>query len=1514
MAEGKKRKKHSNEAENIKVFIRCRPLSQKEADAGHKSVVELLLGDGVVMVHHVVGDPDRWTFDAVINNSLSQSDIFTTWISPMVDSVVEGFNATIFAYGQSGSGKTYTMTGIMEREDLIGIIPRAFRHLFAFLKANSTAQRKFNIYCSYMELYNGKVRDLLTSDTKSLQIREHKDKTFFVEDLLQPQIKFEEDLLRHMEEGTHRRHVGATELNTDSSRSHSVFTVYVQCEEISDDGDCRSVTSKLNLVDLAGSERQSKTHASGDTLKEGCNINLSLSALGTVIDTIVKGRGHIPFRSSPLTMLLKDSLGGSSKTCMFANINPSDANISETVSTLRFADRAKQIKNKPLVQMDAKDQKIADLTAKLEELREKLKKFESGGMQALEKENEELKEKLGELQVAYDSVQEQTAREGSEAEERVNAAVRDRDEFAKKLDDLQQVQAEWEKERELLEQQIQDAASQKMELQRVMSDYIQDMSPQTHFDAGILDLSHIQSHLDELRIRGESGVSADAVEEAVTAERQKYEELLQTAAQERKQERERLMELNGQAQTSLQQALQRIEKQKAKLEKERETRKRGSEESAAAIKAAQQEHHQEVERLKGLIDGLENQLKGVRKFGALGRSFDALDTSAGSDAPTPLKRRASGGGLEESAPPTATAARARRESGAKKLCALLEEARAQAAHAAVPADRPHDREMEEAQEDARRLLQSLAPASDAGSNEALLRQELQRTLAVLDSAHHHSRGLQAELQSALQARVVELEQLLGAASARDLTADSPTLANGFDSARRHAHPDPDPGGGAAAEEQRQQLRKTSEERQQLAARLTEVGGSAELQSFLAASQAEIDGLRALQAESQRREQAMRRRLAELGQPPVHPPPPSAADANSPPRAPGAPGAADSPQGGDPGDAERVAELEAALAQSEDRLEDAAGDAERAAREADILRRELETVQHEMERLQATHAELVRRSEEERQELQGELDSARRELKEKLDLAALHSQQQMALVADIDALRAGLTKKRQEEEQMHSDIASLKAELARESKAGRLEKELEARQQSLEQTRGMLSRQKDLLNQQRKKLRELEGVVAQQEAARREREAWWHAHLEEQEGKLARLQSHHIEELQQRHRGDLRKKEDEIERLHKRLKKGQLSVQKVKERYDTKVCEYEDIIREFEEYKLRVMERDQQRERDEVVESRDEIERVIAAAKAAKALQPPRVSTRYQERMSTADAHADEVTRRQRNASAAQRKFVDADPTSSDEPSAAEQQSRRGSRMKAAAVDEHEVQQRIEKRSVAARKFSTDSSPGVETSSPVTLGQSGPMDARAMRKRVGSGDSDMADRAKAASSNRPRPGPMEHGGSMGKGVCSRTPTPPDDALAMAQRVVQPRAPFEPKPPDETLLSSTPEGLWGDNPALMTRMSEIERQQNSIPGRGSFRALATNKGGFEPAKLPSPPHDPLAIAAAAAPRPAFAPTNPEVGGEAPSMGLAPTNISSGSRRGSEAKPEIPNTSMAAILKPSNFLLGSQAHPGA
>ncbi|ESL06400.1 hypothetical protein TRSC58_05928, partial [Trypanosoma rangeli SC58] len=227
-------KKTGSAAENIKVLIRCRPLSEKEQMQGYKSCVDLDLTEHTVTVRSIVGEPDRWTFDAVINNTFSQRDIFTQFIMPLVDSVLEGYNATVFAYGQSGSGKTHTMMGIIDNPELQGITPRCFSHIFEriFAMKEASPNTQFSMYVSFIEIYNGKVRDLLARQQVPLALKESKDKTFYVQGAHIPQVKSVDDIFRHMEDGTERRRVASTDLNADSSRSHSVFSLIIECTEI----------------------------------------------------------------------------------------------------------------------------------------------------------------------------------------------------------------------------------------------------------------------------------------------------------------------------------------------------------------------------------------------------------------------------------------------------------------------------------------------------------------------------------------------------------------------------------------------------------------------------------------------------------------------------------------------------------------------------------------------------------------------------------------------------------------------------------------------------------------------------------------------------------------------------------------------------------------------------------------------------------------------------------------------------------------------------------------------------------------------------------------------------------------------------------------------------------------------------------------------------------------------------------------------------------------------------------
>ncbi|KAJ9449052.1 Kinesin-like protein FLA10 [Diplonema papillatum] len=404
------RKKDAS-SENVQVVVRVRPISHRELELKTKEVVTTDVSNNTVSVQADDSSFKSFTFDQIYNKQFDQKSIYLQTIHPLVQSVLAGYNATVFAYGQSGSGKTHTMTGQLNTPDQ-GIIPNALQHIFEAVRQEEAATKKqFTILVTYLELYNGKCRDLLTDTKKNLELKENEQKLFYVKDLEKMRVSSVGQCMQLMLDGHKRREVGSTLLNQDSSRSHSVFTVEVTCLNQEEEPPT-AVVSKLNLVDLAGSERQTKTAAEGDRLKEGSNINLSLSALGTVIDVLVKGKGHIPFRSSPLTMLLKDSLGGNSRTVMFATVSPSDLNTPETVSTLRFADRAKKIKNKPRVQMDPKDALIAELREELASLKRQLG-FPVGGTAGSVQEAAETQ--LDALQVQHAALQEEAAALAAEA-------------------------------------------------------------------------------------------------------------------------------------------------------------------------------------------------------------------------------------------------------------------------------------------------------------------------------------------------------------------------------------------------------------------------------------------------------------------------------------------------------------------------------------------------------------------------------------------------------------------------------------------------------------------------------------------------------------------------------------------------------------------------------------------------------------------------------------------------------------------------------------------------------------------------------------------------------------------------------------------------------------------------------------------------------------------------------------------------------------------------------------------
>uniref|UniRef100_A0AAY4EBQ4 Kinesin-like protein n=1 Tax=Denticeps clupeoides TaxID=299321 RepID=A0AAY4EBQ4_9TELE len=371
-----KKPERAEVSDNVKVVVRCRPLNQKEKMMGHKLAVAVdeMRGTITVNKHETPNElPKTFTFDTVFGPDSKQLDVYNLTARPIVDSVLEGYNGTIFAYGQTGTGKTFTMEGVRAVPELRGIIPNSFAHVFGHI-AKAEGDTRFLVRVSYLEIYNEEVRDLLGKDQmQRLEVKERPDVGVYIKDLSGYVVNNADDMDRIMTLGHKNRSVGATNMNEHSSRSHAIFTITIECSEKGVDGNQHVRMGKLHLVDLAGSERQGKTGATGQRLKEATKINLSLSTLGNVISALVDGKStHVPYRNSKLTRLLQDSLGGNSKTMMCANIGPADYNYDETISTLRYANRAKNIKNKARINEDPKDALLRQFQKEIEELKKKL--------------------------------------------------------------------------------------------------------------------------------------------------------------------------------------------------------------------------------------------------------------------------------------------------------------------------------------------------------------------------------------------------------------------------------------------------------------------------------------------------------------------------------------------------------------------------------------------------------------------------------------------------------------------------------------------------------------------------------------------------------------------------------------------------------------------------------------------------------------------------------------------------------------------------------------------------------------------------------------------------------------------------------------------------------------------------------------------------------------------------------------------------------------------------------------
>lgn len=377
----------SNEGDAIKVFVRIRPLTEGSGSADGEQNLCLSVLSSTTLRLHSNPEPRTFTFDHVSGMDTTQESVFSAVAKGIVESCMSGYNGTIFAYGQTGSGKTFTMMGPSESDNfshnLRGVIPRSFEYLFSLIdreKDKAGAGKSFLCKCSFIEIYNEQIYDLLDSASAGLYLREHIKKGVFVVGAMEQVVTSAAEAYQVLSGGWRNRRVASTSMNRESSRSHAVFTITVESMEKSNET-VNIRTSLLNLVDLAGSERQKDTHAEGMRLKEAGNINRSLSCLGQVITALVDvGNGkqrHVCYRDSKLTFLLRDSLGGNAKTAIIANVHPGPRCFGETLSTLNFAQRAKLIKNKAVVNEDTQGN-VSQLQAEVKRLKEQLAQLSSG--------------------------------------------------------------------------------------------------------------------------------------------------------------------------------------------------------------------------------------------------------------------------------------------------------------------------------------------------------------------------------------------------------------------------------------------------------------------------------------------------------------------------------------------------------------------------------------------------------------------------------------------------------------------------------------------------------------------------------------------------------------------------------------------------------------------------------------------------------------------------------------------------------------------------------------------------------------------------------------------------------------------------------------------------------------------------------------------------------------------------------------------------------------------------------
>jgi len=511
--------------QNIQVFVRCRPLNGVEKDARSYSVVDCPNSREVTVKEKSLSNHQTKTFqfDKVFGVQSKQIEVYRAVVEPLILQVMQGYNCTVFAYGQTGTGKTFTMEGgdgreeagvTWENDPTSGIIPRALAQVFDELRVQQDTE--FTVRVSFLELYNEEIFDLLSANDDTTRLRLFEDSTrkgsVIVQGLEEALVQNKAEVFKILEKGSAKRKTATTLMNAHSSRSHTVFTVTVHIKESSAEGEEVLRIGKLNLVDLAGSENIGRSGAMDKRAREAGNINQSLLTLGRVITCLVDRAPHVPYRESKLTRLLQDSLGGRTKTSIIATISPAGINLEETLSTLDYAHRAKNICNKPEVnQKMSKSAKLKEYTEEIEKLRKDLiASREKNGVfldnsryqdmiNQIEMGNQEMAEKINAIKAMTEEMAkleelfEEVSSELKEKEADLNIANGQLQETEETLDAtkvvLRRTAQEKEEQTHLVEKHVETESKLKDQAKRLME--TADMSSR--------DLKHIHDKMDRLK-------------------------------------------------------------------------------------------------------------------------------------------------------------------------------------------------------------------------------------------------------------------------------------------------------------------------------------------------------------------------------------------------------------------------------------------------------------------------------------------------------------------------------------------------------------------------------------------------------------------------------------------------------------------------------------------------------------------------------------------------------------------------------------------------------------------------------------------------------------------------------------------------------------------------------------------------------------------------------------------------------------------------------------------------------